>query len=814
MAQKTNRPKTDRFADFGKDALSSHAVIALLSRIDNVSNIQLRDYCDTSIVEYQSTVPLFGVVDAIAIVLTPANDESEYAPSDGTICAVIAKHMEAQPPTSKRLIDVSFICLSPIAVDVKARVGSAVDGAARSIAWICGEDLYNLFEQFYPEFLIDEARALRSHIAQLAVTAQDTTPVTKFALFSGHQSSHPKDPSFFVDLTLQLRFHTYDSGDRLSPLPSEERLTGSWSQLERQQIVDEIVPLKKILYRAQEWGYIRPGVDIDAIMNVLVDFNRRFSKLVEADYQDQKRLYESEFSTYNSMTARLKAVTKKPREPRYAITSPDRIKEAIALRRTVQEAVSNVIAPISKEIREPRFKKIFSQGVPSATSRVRSVDADKLLSSVDIIEACRFGEFARGLPDSSFRTMSKVLVKMPPGLLTHTSASMLIVGGPGSGKSSYCRWNALNDAKQLAIKGSDVLPVLVPLHLITTVKVSSFAEVFLKTAGVSGLLPTGHSDVSHEAKIRLYLDGLDEVPGNKLRKEIIDLAISGKNKFKNIQIIITSRDHIGEPWLDVFPRLELGGLSAEQMSELAGKWLGSIGAKFVHEVQRNRTLANVVTIPLLATLTILVFKHREHLPDNRVGLYRMFSDLLSGGWNLAKGIQRPIEYSQDLKLRILSRFAYSAHEKRKREVSIRILTSSIDHEVGKNIDAAALRNELFADGLIEKTVGGIQFRHLSFQEYLSARYLASDTNGQEFESKLRDFLKNKENSAWWEEVLRFYCEMSNRPIELANKLADIGNECFDLSRSQIAIEWMRSAFPEANICSDREIWKGRSLRRR
>ena len=50
--------------------------------------------------------------------------------------------------------------------------------------------------------------------------------------------------------------------------------------------------------------------------------------------------------------------------------------------------------------------------------------------------------------------------------------------------------------------------------------------------------------------------------------------------------------------------------------------------------------------------------------------------------------------------------------------------------------------------------------------------------------------------------------MSNRPTELAKKLTEIGNEFYDLSRSQMALGWIKSAFPEANFDFKAHVYNG------
>ena len=80
-----------------------------------------------------------------------------------------------------------------------------------------------------------------------------------------------------------------------------------------------------------------------------------------------------------------------------------------------------------------------------------------------------------------------------------------------------------------------------------------------------------------------------------------------------------------------------------------------------------------------------------------------------------------------------------------------------------------LLDEILEDGLLIRLGGKLIFSHLSFQEYLTSRYLA-EPGGQKATSVLRLYLRG---SNWWKEVLAFYVGMYSGPQEVERWLRKI-----------------------------------------
>lgn len=358
---------------------------------------------------------------------------------------------------------------------------------------------------------------------------------------------------------------------------------------------------------------------------------------------------------------------------------------------------------------------------------------------------CLVEQIAREAPHAVVEMAVIGDVSYPEEILSVHPGHLMIVGAAGYGKTSFCRWSVLRDVEALAGKRSSVIPVYIRLHQLATRKLGSYQEEFFEESNLHSLLtPTSASPVE---KLRFYLDGLDEVSSLERQRELIDLARTAAESDSRIQV--------------------------------------------------DRALKPLMSVPLLATLTVAVYKKTRALPENRVRLYDIFTDLLLGGWDLAKNVRRNTKFGGNQKLMFLSHLAGSMHTYGQREVRYKHLLS-VARKLGSFYEKSckALTDEIVEDGLLSFAGTSYMFAHLSFQEYLAAKDL-NDPTGQRQAEVLKLFFKG---SNWWREVLLFYVGIAARPSELHKWI----NEAFSgassrsldaQNRYQFLLESMKQMFP-------------------
>jgi formylglycine-generating enzyme required for sulfatase activity len=251
------------------------------------------------------------------------------------------------------------------------------------------------------------------------------------------------------------------------------------------------------------------------------------------------------------------------------------------------------------------------------------------------------------------------------------------------------------------------------------------------------------------------LDGLDEVPvaeGKKAlerrRQQLKDLAGELGTIYAKSRIIFTSRDYAYRDWeLEGFTSVKLAPLNIDQMKRLATKLYMKKGFNSADSQSKaDRLLVSLQSVPetlkdypLFLTLmaTLFIKGESEGLPTKKGDLYHQSIMLLLNRWTEPGGPHEPSLAKQlgcgvDKLYERLEVVAYKTH-----------LESVAKSEAPSKISRALLLDELFEIGgqedvaiakllsfvseqagvLVSPETRVFQFAHRGFQEYLAASYI-------------------------------------------------------------------------------------------
>lgn len=258
---------------------------------------------------------------------------------------------------------------------------------------------------------------------------------------------------------------------------------------------------------------------------------------------------------------------------------------------------------------------------------------------------------------------------------------LVLLGEPGSGKSTALRYLALNLAEAgidatidlssrldgwSSLGNHRLLPIYLPLlpfarrlagqpntpisdndlwmHIAEHLEAGGRYEGL--AAAIAAELDAGH--------VILLLDGLDEVGGADARGQVVRSIQAFADNNPTCRIVITCRTRAylsihHQPWHPSdWPTVRLDAWNIGQMKHFIAAWYTAAAASGRMSVERReeriaslqraitrRDLQRLGMRPLLLTIMVLVHFNDGHLPEDRATLYSRCVDLLLGKWEMA-----------------------------------------------------------------------------------------------------------------------------------------------------------------------------------
>jgi predicted NACHT family NTPase len=361
---------------------------------------------------------------------------------------------------------------------------------------------------------------------------------------------------------------------------------------------------------------------------------------------------------------------------------------------------------------------------------------------------------------------------------------LMILGQPGAGKTTFLKWLALQCSE--GEFSQNRVPLFVTLKEFAEADgqpdLLSFIIRQLTECGVKNGQEVG-ARILQAGRSIILLDGLDEVRAQD-HDRIINTIRHTTEHFDGNQFVITCRIAAKEYIFEKFTEVEVADFDDEQIADFADKWFklkDPVKAKeFPQELADDPGLQELATNPLLLTLLCLVFEESGRFPANRSELYKEGLDVLLKKWDAKRNIRREEVYKQlssQRKEDLLSQVAYKAFEQsdyffKQRFVEdqihdyIRNLPNANTDPESLQLDSEAVLNSIVAQHglLVERARGIYSFSHLTFQEYLAARWFKEKADG--------DFsmLISHVSDPQWREVLLLTVGMLNNADRLLQKM--------------------------------------------
>ncbi|NEQ70332.1 MAG: NACHT domain-containing protein [Symploca sp. SIO2D2] len=265
----------------------------------------------------------------------------------------------------------------------------------------------------------------------------------------------------------------------------------------------------------------------------------------------------------------------------------------------------------------------------------------------------------KDIPESSTFPMTGLRnsFSVMDSLLKENYPKIVIIGGPGQGKSTIGQQIAQVHRAQLLYKPYDdnyqPKTPRIPFHVV----LKDFAQWLANEPEIAALnsylaqkvgklakrpeevKPQDIQEILRKRDCMLILDGLDEVVVPKLQKQMLkcvhDFLADAENLGAKVMVVATSRPNGYDNQFDPekFWHLELKPLSQQKVTEYAQRW---IKAKKLNEDERNKiipiledcqndaSISGLLATPLQVTIILIIIRSGRRPPSQREDLFNEY----------------------------------------------------------------------------------------------------------------------------------------------------------------------------------------------
>lgn len=415
-----------------------------------------------------------------------------------------------------------------------------------------------------------------------------------------------------------------------------------------------------------------------------------------------------------------------------------------------------------------------------------AIDDDSVAELMDLVEARKVFQ-ASGVPGDEEKQQENATI----AALDHVLGNLrtVIVGTPGSGKSTFMEWLQLrisNAEEEFILGGQQAIPLLLRVRQLDAKNLPREIALIEKATASKDrarLMPVGWMERQLKAgRVLLMVDGLDETEPDLRDHYLLPWLEELCTQYTDCAYVVSSRPAGYSPRRLrklKFVECDLTDFNRPQIEEYCQHWCTSVrlaqnepeeearreghaeGEKIVAGFERHGCIRDLARNPLMLSAICLVnYFERGQLPKDSAKLYELCVEGLLHHWDKRRGIHS--EFALGEKLGVCREVAVAMQANNLAEYDESAIREVFEEVLGESERAGQLLKHVrYRTGLlVERRAGVYAFAHLTFQEYLAA---CAVVEGNHSEIDLQHLIDNHVEPRWTE-VIPLFFGMAPAPI--------------------------------------------------
>lgn len=344
------------------------------------------------------------------------------------------------------------------------------------------------------------------------------------------------------------------------------------------------------------------------------------------------------------------------------------------------------------------------------------------------------------------------------------SNAVVLSGTVGQGKSILLRHLLGKE-----MRGGERVPLFIELRKVPLSGLESYLRKMFNE-----LLETNHPEIfgifAKSGKISFLLDGFDEIDPDRAQ-DLMSSIESLATGYPSTRIIVTSRPNSGIETSPVFDVVHIAQLTEADYPGFFNKILSrerGLAEMITNAVLNSKSVREVASTPLLATLLTIVYRSTQRIPDDFSDFYDQLFQILLVRHDRSKAFsrKRKTQLGDREIQQAFEAFCFKVHASNTSLVpKIKAL------EYSKNAlqqYELKCKEDYFLDDIIRVTCllqeegGNIEFLHQSVREFYAAKYVES--RPEMVAKKFYAQLNTTGNWKKWDQVIKFLSQIDRYRI--------------------------------------------------